>query len=105
MFEIEVSTPFKPKTAIDCMTGWMADEVNFGTDDPGPPAQRVQSYAHLIMGSFSPDRGDKRCPKTTRSHRKNLMFQWGFLKCLAEENPGLFDEVLVAYVERWYLTN
>lgn len=56
-------------------------------------AQVVQSYAHHVMGQINN-------PKKMDTVRKHILFDWAFIRALADESPGLFDEIWTAYAER-----
>jgi hypothetical protein len=91
-FEIEGIA--EPRKAVDYAADWMRDLcANWRPDYTD--AQVVQAYAHHLIG-------DMKRPKKFETVIGQMTFNWSFLRCLADENPGLFTEVWVAFTERFY---
>ena len=91
----EVETP--KNSAVHYVYDWLQDQM----DPQATDTQRVRCMAHHLIGHMSPDRGDPRRPKTLATIRKHFLAVWPFLERLGVEQPDLFDEVMVAYVERY----
>ena len=94
-FVIDTGAPGIP-TAVDLVADWLRDQCPADYT----PAQIVQAYAHHLMGHMSPDRGDPRRPVRLSTIRDHFMANRRFVWAVAEEQPELFDEILVAYAER-----
>lgn len=75
--------------AREFVPDWLQDQCPASYTD----AQVVQAYAHHIIG-------DTVNPKKLDTVRKHILMNWRFLGALGEESPGLFDEVMTAFVER-----
>ena len=76
--------------AIAYVTDWMKDLCPASYTE----AQIVQAYAHHIIG-------DMRRPAKLDTVRHHITaFNWAFLRHIADEQPGLFDEFWTAYAER-----
>ena len=91
MLTIDTGAEPKPVTAVDLVPGWLSDHI---CPDSYSPAQIVQTYAHHMIG-------DMNRPRKLETVRAHILNDWNFLRLLAAENPGLFDEILCAYVERF----
>ena len=89
-FTIDTGTPID-QGAIAFVSDWMRDLCPVGYSD----AQTVQAYAHHIIG-------DMRRPAKLETVRDHLTFNWQFIRLLATEQPGLFDEIWTAYFERMH---
>lgn len=89
---IDTGPATAPRTAVDFAADWMRD-LCANWHPEYTDAQVVQAYAHHLIG-------DMTRPKKIDTVRGQLAFNWAFLRCLMDENPGLFDEVMTAYVER-----
>jgi hypothetical protein len=86
-FEIDTgnTTP-----GMEYVPGWFLDQYNIVPDD----ARVVHDWAYHLIGAVNN-------PKKMETVRKHLLAQWGFLRVLADVHPAVFDELLVAYGERW----
>jgi hypothetical protein len=87
-FVIETGIDAKPR-AVDFVADWLRDMCPPHYSD----AQIVQAYAHHLIG-------DMRRPAKMETVRKHLGMNWRFIGHLADESPGLFDEIWTEYVER-----
>jgi len=96
-FEIDTGAAFTPRTARDFVPGYVSDHW---TGPEAPDADVVRCFAHHLIGSWSLDRSDDKRPRKLDTVRGQLLANWEFLRLLGKENPGLFDEVITAYVER-----
>lgn len=89
-FEIVIDTgpETAPRTAADYAPDWLRDML----PPDAAPDHIARAYAHHLIG-------DMGRPKTFATVRKHLLANWLFLRALADEQPGLFDEVLLRYAE------
>lgn len=89
-FEIDTGhfLPATPQTAKDFIADWSS--MLFHTADE---KVLVQKYAQYVMGEITG-------PKKLETCRKHLVANWRFIRCLADEEPTIFDEILMAYAER-----
>jgi hypothetical protein len=78
----------EPRCAADYAPMWLQDML------PADATREhiARAYAHHIIG-------DMGRPKTMATVRKHMLAVWPFLQRLGEEQPGLFDEVLLRYAE------
>lgn len=89
MSRFDIDTGYTPLTAADYCHKWLRDML----PADATAAQIVTAQAHHIIG-------DMKRPVKLDTVRTHLIGMWQFLRLLAEENPGLWDEVWVAYYER-----
>lgn len=91
-FEVVIDTGLEviPRRAADCAPMWLIDMC----PENYSPEQIAQAYAHHLIG-------DMARPKKMETVRKHILAAGPFLLRLGEEQPGLFDEILCAYVERF----
>lgn len=89
-FEIDTGQflPAARQTAKDFIADW--SPMLFHTDDE---KLLVQKYAYYLIGEITG-------PKRLETCRRHLLANWRFVRCLADEDPTLFDEILMAYAER-----
>lgn len=93
-FEIDTGASIAP-TAVSYVPDWALDQC------VGQPDARVIAYfAQHLIGEMNPDRGDGRAPKKMETVRKHFLKNWHFVRLMADEDPDLFDAILVAYGER-----
>ncbi len=77
-----------PRTAASYAPDWLVDML----PADATPDHIARAYAHHLIG-------DMGRPKTFATVRKHILANWPFLRALADEQPGLFDEIWLRYAE------
>lgn len=82
--------------APDMLAGipdWFIDQMPDGQD----AALTLARFGQHMIGELQSPHG----PKTMATVRKHILARWSVLRTIADHHPELFDEIMVAYGERW----